>query len=195
MGQDRESCSCKVLLTWAELQHVCNAARKAVLLPETQQQTSWLKKSKDEWSKKIIGGIVAFSVSLLLYLGGSLVHVSSTLRSELSNISEQDALAIGRNLLGSTVVSALPFRNVGENQQYIAVVDKPNGNIPLADMNVFLLRHEGNGFATQNLNLAIRDMDETELSSLFGVVDLHHDGKKQGFAVSEMAARGAISSR
>jgi hypothetical protein len=145
---------------------------------------------REEWSKKVIAGAVVLSFAILGFFGRKTTAWLRGTFSDIRNVSKQEALNISRNYLGSNVVAAIPFRNVGDKAQYIAALgafDESNSGMP-----AFLLVGNGRQYDVIKLDTTVHDVerDDDNLRGLFGVIDCDGTGKKRVYTVDRSGGSG-----
>ena len=144
------------------------------------------RKFKEEWVKKLIAGGVALSFLILGLFGRSALNWLKHIKAGIENISKEQASQISKTYLGQGVVAALPFRNIGEDEQYIAALVATNDisrEVGLGT-NAYLLVSRDDKYETHKLPTKVSLGENTaEFRRSFGVVDIDNDGKNRVFTV------------
>ncbi len=142
-------------------------------------------KFKEEWKRKLIAGAVALSFGVLALFGKSALYWLRSLNADLQCISRDEAVRVSKEYLGQGVESAIPFRNVGDDHQYIAALVNTRGSGPFGNgREAFVLVSRGDKYETHLLNTTVLDeyaKDKSDLHDIFGVEKL--EGRQRVFAV------------
>lgn len=146
------------------------------------------KAFREEWNKKLIAGAVALTFVGLAFFARSAINVFKQMSADFRSISKKEALTTSKTYLGNNVLAALPFRNVGDDAQYIAAVTAIDDTSVVlgSGMQAFLLAGNGDKYDVIKLEPQVFDQqrqDHKDLRGLFGLIDLEGDGKKSVFTV------------
>jgi hypothetical protein len=157
-----------------------------------------LKKFQEEWQKAFITAAVALSFTLLAIFGKSLLHWVKRADATVHNVSQQQAQSIARVYVGESLVSAIPFRNVGDDTQYIAAVTNATPAFAAIGegLEAFVLVGRGQKYETHSIDTPVYDQNSTndkDLQNIFGVLDLDGDGKHLVFAIYRTGGTGSYS--
>lgn len=154
-----------------------------------------LRRLREKWIETLIGAIVSLTLAGLGFFGKQLLQFSKRKAVDISSVSNEEALAVARQVVGSTTIQAIPFKDTGSAEQFILVVCAPSKNVDVpatldSGMPLRVLEGSRHAFQVHSPELvafdAYRQPDspmEKYISSVSGVVDVEGNGTKQVYAV------------
>jgi hypothetical protein len=145
------------------------------------------------WARQHQGEIVAGVVTALLvtFISGGAQKVwvffrrgVGSVAARTRNLSQPQSLAVARQLLGPHVRAAIPFRNTGDRQQYIAVLRSniAADGFSIGDFTVRIIEGTDGAYTLRDKILEAYDPEQDE-RNLFGVDDIDGDGVKEVYSI------------
>jgi hypothetical protein len=146
---------------------------------------------REKWVETLIGTVISLSIAGLGFFGKEMVEWSKRKVVDISNVSDGEALAVAREVVGSSVIKAVPFKDKGSADQFILVVSaEPNDPDAEPGMPLRVLEGRGSIYQVHGPDLEAFDLftqstlpPERYISLLTGIVDVERNGIKQVFAV------------
>jgi hypothetical protein len=172
------------------------------------------KKLYEKWIEVTVTLLVGITLTGILLFGGKTIDSFKRYYAVSRNISQEEAIAVAREVIGANTREVIPFTSKDSDSQYIAVIAKPTpdqkNKSTLNRDRVYILEGINKVYRVLEIDLTAYDMfffnsneisnpslrnlrEKDYLKSIFGVVDLNNDGNYEVYSIYRQGGSGAYN--